>query len=306
MSNVEEMIQRVYRFLAACSCWGAQIRTCEKGPQDLLDSLVFERLKKDGIRISDVKMLYPKKMAADGDIPLSECLPLIHEFNLRLAKAVSETIDQGEFPVSVTGDHSSAIGTWNGVRKSLLKKSQLPMGLLWIDAHMDSHTPETTPSGAWHGMPLAALLGHGVPEMAHLLQHKPLLSPEHVAVIGVRSFEKGEVALLEKLKVKVYFIDEVKKRGFATVLQEAMERVSVGTAGFGASIDVDVVDPMDAPGVGSPEENGIPAKELLEGLPLLKKHPKIVGFELVEYNPEKDVGHKTRELVYKILKGLLQ
>lgn len=297
-------MQRVYRFLGACSCWGAQVRTCERGPEDLLDSRIFERLKQDGAVISEIAMLYPKQMASNQEIPLSESLPLIYEFNLRLAALVSETIERNEFPITVAGDHSSAVGTWNGVRKAVAKKSGLPIGLLWIDAHMDSHTPETTPSGAWHGMPVAALMGFGAPELAKLLDSEPVLEPEHVVILGVRSFEKGEVDLLKKLNVKIYFIEEIRKRGFSTVLKEAIEKVSAGTFGFGVSIDVDVIDPKEAPGVGSPEEGGISSKELLDGLPLLGKSPKALGFEVVEYNPQRDVGHRTRELVYKILKGL--
>jgi len=299
MSGLRMTMQRIYRFLGACSCWGAKIRTCEEGPQDLLNAKIFERLEKDGVRISEVKMIFPKKMASSGEIPLSESLPLIHEFNLRLAKLIAETIGKGEFPVAIIGDHSNAVGMWNGV-----KKSQSPLGLLWIDAHMDAHTPQTTPSGAWHGMPLAALLGFGDPKMAHLLGAKPVLLPEHVAVIGVHSFEKGEMELLQKLKVKIYFIEEVKRRGFATVFQEAIERVSHNVAGFGVSIDMDAIDPEDAPGVGSPEPGGIRAEELLSALPILKKHPQMVGFEIAEYNPTRDVDHKTRELIYQILKGV--
>jgi len=287
-----------YRFIGACSGWGAQVRSCEKGPQDLLDARIFEKLE------GEVKMLYPREKASDSDISFSDSLPLIHDFNLRLARSVKGVVERGVRPIVVAGDHSCAIGTWNGVYEG--KKSSLPMGLLWIDAHMDSHTPETTPSGAWHGMPLAALLGFGVPEMAQLLHVKPVLLPEHVAVIGVRSFEEGEKKLLERLNVKVYYIEEVKKRGLSTVLEEAILRVNRGTVGFGVSIDVDVLDPKEAPGVGSPVKEGVQPDELLSVLPMLNQHPKLLGVEVVEYNPERDVDHKTRELVYQILKRLVK
>lgn len=294
-----------YRVLGACSCWGAQIRTCERGPEDLRDAHVFERLKKAGIPILDVHMLYSQKMASDGEIPLAEALPLIYEFNLRLAKLVSETLKRNEFPVAVTGDHSSAVGTWNGIHNYLVKKTDLPLGLIWIDAHVDSHTPETTPSGAWHGMPLASLLGFGAKEMAQLLEKESVLKPENVVLVGVRSFEEGEMKLLKELRVKIYFIEEVRERGLHAVLHEAISRVTNGTCGFGVSLDLDVIDPKDAPGVGSPEEEGVRAEEFLKALPLLRKHPKLVGLEVVEYNPERDVDHKTRELVFQILKGIL-
>src|SRR5579872_3164113 len=154
-------MKRLYRLLGACSGWGAQIRSCEQGPQALLDAKVFENLKYEGFPIEEIEMLFPLKLAKDEKIPLPRSLPLIHEFNLRLAKAVSRSMEKGMFPIAIGGDHSNAVGMWNGVRDALLKKNVLPMGLIWIDAHMDGHVPETTPSGAWHGMPVANLLGYG-------------------------------------------------------------------------------------------------------------------------------------------------
>jgi arginase len=297
-------MRRIYHFIGACSCWGAQIRTCERGPEELAENHVFEKLEKAGVQISEIQMLYPKQMAFETEIPLSESLPLIHEFNLQLAEATCKAVENAEFPFVVAGDHSSAVGTWNGVRKALQKKSDLPMGLLWIDAHTDAHTLETTPSGAWHGMPVAALMGFGASKLSELLSSQPVIQPEHIAIIGARSYEEAELLFLNKLHVKVYFMEEVEERGFLQVLQEAVEKVSRETVGFGVSIDMDVIDPKDAPGVGSPEKNGISAKEFLQALPFLKNHPKAVGFELVEYNPERDREHKTRDLVYEILKGL--
>jgi len=297
--------KRLYRFLGACSGWGAQIRSCELGPQALLEANLFEKLKSDGIQIEEIEMLFPLKMANEEAIPLPQCLPLIHEFNLRLARAATETMERGQFPIAFGGDHSNAVGMWNGVRRALLKKTSLPMGLLWIDAHMDGHIPETTPSGAWHGMPNANLLGYGKTCLSQLLQQQPVVSPENLVLIGVRSFEEGEAALLEKLKVKIYFIEEVKKRGLKVILEEALPRVAANTAGFGVSLDLDVIDPQEAPGVGSPEPGGMSAKELLSVLPMLGKHPNLVGFEMVEYNPERDLNSKTLELVYQILKQIL-
>lgn len=290
--------QKNYRVIGACSCWGAQIRTCEKGPQDLLDAEVFEKLEHEGVKISEVDLIFPEESALGSEV--REPLWLINEFNRRLADQVFRAMRDKEIPVVVAGDHSCAVGTWNGVSK--LAK---PIGLLWIDAHMDAHTPETSPSGAWHGMPLAALLGKGPPEMAQLLNEEPVLRPEQVVVIGVRSYEAGEKNLLDQLGVKIYYIDEVKEKGFVTVLEEALQIVNHGTVGFGISIDVDVIDPEEAPGVGSPEAGGIEAGEFLLAMPLLGEHPKLIGVEIVEYNPERDKGHKTRELVYQMLKGLL-
>jgi arginase len=194
-------------------------------------------------------MVYPSVQFSEKNIPLSEALPIIVDFNRRLAECVSDAIGHHFFPVVIGGDHCNAIGTWNAVACSLNE----PLGLIWIDAHMDAHTKETSPSGAWHGMPLACLMGYGVKELAQLKRERPILNPKHLCLIGVRSFEEGEAALLKRLNVKIYYIDEVKRRGLHEVLKEAIDHVNQGTKGYGVSLDVDVIDPSEAPGTGSLE-----------------------------------------------------
>lgn len=286
-------MKRHFHVFGACSCWGAQIRACEKGPEALQDAHVFERLKSQGIAIDQVEMLYPEKKAKDHEIPLSESLPLIRDFNLQLYHAVKKTLQKQAFPIVVGGDHSVAVGTWNAFAA--------PFGLLWIDAHMDAHTPSTSPSGAYHGMPIAALLGHGVPEMAQLVRKEPVLRPENLAFIGIRSYEAGEEALLKKLGVKVYFMEEVKRRGLKEIIPEALQHVTRNVSRFGVSLDLDAFDVTEAPGVGSPEADGVHQKELLPLLHTLGHDPRCMGFELVEYNPERDVQKKTLELAYQVL-----
>jgi arginase len=288
------MDEKIYQCIGAASGWGAKIRTCEDGP---------DVLKASGCE--DLEILYPKVKYKEKNIPLQESLPLIVEFNNRLADKVFDAMQQGRFPVVIGGDHSNAVGTWNGVGNFLSQHSKKPLGLLWIDAHMDSHTEETTPSGAWHGMPLAALLGHGNKKLTELKRKEPILHPENVCLIGTRSFEEGEAKLLKRLNVRIYFMQEVKKRGFQTVLREAISHVSKGTVGYGVSLDIDVVDPTDAPGTGCPEPNGLSAQELLKGLPLLSIDPHFKAFELVEFNPHLDKQEKTCKLCQRILSTVL-
>ncbi len=261
---------KIVRYLGACMGLGAQIRACERGPEVLFPN---------------IDLLYPR---GEGTV-----LSRIHAFNLCLADEVAKILKRGEFPIVLGGDHSIAVGTWNGVRHTLAQ----PLGLVWIDAHMDGHTCETTPSGAFHGMPLAGLLGYGESEMAALLGPIPVLFPQNVILIGTRSFEEGEAALFEKLKIKIYFMEEVARRGIKAIFQEALERIQ--TPCLGLSLDLDAVDPSDAPGVGSPKPNGLCAKELLSALSCFQD--RLTAFELVEYNPERDVQHKTRDLAYEIL-----
>lgn len=290
-------MKRRYHVIGACSCWGAQVRACEKGPEDLVEGHVFERLKKKGIPISQVEMLYPAKRARDENIPLAESLPLIRDFNLKLAHSVRRAVQNGSFPIVLGGDHSIAVGTWNAF--------EVPFGLLWIDAHMDAHTPETTPSGAYHGMPLAALLGYGIPEMAHLAKKQPILKPQNLALIGVRSFEKGEVALLKKLNVKIYYMDEVNERGLKAIIPEALAHITRGVSHYGVSLDLDAFLLDEAPGVGSPEEGGIRKSELLPFFSQFGRDVRLIAFEMVEFNPERDIGHKTRELAFEVLQEVM-
>lgn len=293
---------RQYQWIGAASGWGAQIRSCEEGPERLQAIGPHQPWAEKNLSFFAGETLCPSVRASEKDISLKEALPLITAINHRLSDAVFAALDKGKFPVVVGGDHSLAVGTWNGVGQFFSANNMSNLGLIWIDAHMDSHTPETTPSGAWHGMPLAALLGYGKKELAQLKRPLPIVKPENLRLIGIRSFEEGEAKLLEKLNVKVYFMDEVRRRGFSTVLKEAIEHVAMHTDGYGVSLDVDVVDPAEAPGVGSPEPGGLFAKELLAGLPLFCADPRLKAFELVEFNPSRDQGDATSKLCFEILR----
>jgi arginase len=211
----------------------------------------------------------------------------------RLAAEVERVLRAGQFPLVVGGDHSCAIGTWSGVHRVLASKG--PLGLVWIDAHMDSHTFATTPSGQIHGMPLAALLGHGDPALTAIDGAEAKLQPRHVCLIGVRSFETGEAALLERLGVRVFTMDEVRRRGLAEVFDEALAIVQRGTAGFGVSVDLDALDPAEEPGVGTPVPGGLTRAELVAALTRLRGDPAFVAMEIVEYNPRRDRGHATAD-----------
>ncbi len=300
-----EVLKRRYKVIGAASGWGAQIRTCEDGPLFIKDNGCPAFLQERGIEIFDWDMIYPHTRFREKNIPLPEALPLISDFNRRLSDRVSEAMEQDYFPVVIGGDHSNALGTWNGVADFLTKASLMPLGLIWIDAHMDSHTVETTPSGAWHGMPLASLMGYGIAELSELKRKSPVLQPEHLCLIGTRSFEEGEEELLKRLNVKIYYIDEVKERGLKEVLQEAIAYVNIGTCGYGVSLDVDVVDPSEAPGTGCFEPNGLSVRELLESLPLIGRDERLKAFELVEFNPHKDRNQMTFALCQEILASTL-
>jgi arginase len=204
-------------------------------------------------------------------------------------------------PVVIGGDHSCAIGTWKGIARALAPRG--PLGLVWIDAHMDAHTPETSPSGMLHGMPLACLLGHGDPRLA--LEPAAALDPGRLCLVGVRSFESGEASLLERLGVRVFRMREIERRGLAPVMAEALAIARNGSGGYGVSLDLDAIDPRDAPGVGTAVRHGIRAAELRELFGRLAQDPALDALEIAEYNPARDRGGATARLIGDIVLSLL-
>lgn len=283
--------------IGAASGWGATIRTCEDGPLFLKEAECAAFLKSRGIDSIDWEMVYPLMSFKEKEVSFSESLSIVADFNRRLSKHVAQALQSRYFPVVIGGDHSNAIGTWNGVAEV----SKEPFGLIWIDAHMDAHTLETTPSNAWHGMPLASLMGYGTKELTTLTRSDPILLPEHLCLIGIRSFEEGEAKLLQKLGVKIYYIEEVKERGLANVLSEAIAYVTARVKSYGVSLDVDVVDPSEAPGTGCFVPNGLSAHMLLSALSLIRNDERLTAFELVEFNPHKDTDQITLQLCREIL-----
>lgn len=264
-----------------------------EGPIFLKQSSYLQELEKQGLAYEWDDML---TLVNNSESKLDET---VRNICISLAQKTSILTQEKKLFSVVGGDHTSAIGTWSGVFDAIHKQGDI--GLIWIDAHMDSHTPETTESGRLHGMPLACLMGFGYPALTSVLNYQPKLKPENVCLIGVRSYESGEAALLKRLNVRTYFMPEVKERGFATVLREAADHVSKNTLGYGLSIDLDSIDPSDAPGVDVPEENGIVAEDFCAGLLGVAGDVKLIGTEVVEFDPYRDSNHKTEKLLIRIL-----
>ncbi|GEM_PF-51022 len=221
-----------------------------------------------------------------------------------LARESARALREGAFPVVVGGDHSCGIGTWSGVARSLREAGGRRLGLLWFDAHMDSHTPDSTPSGYCHGMPVAALLGHYGPEFGGLLDGDPVLRPETVVLIGIRDYESQERRLLEALGVRVYYIEEVRDRGLSAVVDEALGRMNGHIDDLGVSVDLDGLDPRFAPAVGTPVSGGLDREALLAVLRRLARDPRLVAVEFAEFNPSLDREHQTHELLVELLSAL--
>lgn len=271
---------------------------CAKGPVVLQHSACMNELSHNSITYQWDNQFHVAQKTSDLRVDEK-----VRQVCLDLAQSVSCLVKQKAFFNVIGGDHSSAIGTWSGVYDALHQQGDI--GLIWLDAHMDSHTPETSESGRIHGMPLAALLGYGYPTLTSILQYSPKIKPENLCLIGVRSYESGEAALLKRLNVRVYFMEEVAERGIDAVLREAVEHVNKNTIAYGVSIDLDSVDPIDAPGVDVPEPNGIRADDLCRALEnIVAADPRLIGTEIVEFDPTRDKQQLTEKLIVKLLRIL--
>jgi arginase len=266
----------------------------ETGPSQIINAPAMAQLNH---LISDYECLYPTAHAYG-----LAALPLLHEINSRLAAYTAALSHSGKRFITLGGDHSCAIGTWSGAATGLDVGADL--GLIWFDAHMDSHTPQTTPSDNIHGMPLATLLGYGDPTLTMLRRPTPKIKPEHLCLIGVRSFESDEQALLEGLKVRIFYMEEIEDRGIAVILREALSIATTNTAGFGVSFDLDALDPAEAPGVGTPEPKGLHIKPLMAALQAWKNHPLLLGLEIAEFNPTLDVEGMTQGIIFELISSL--
>lgn len=297
-------MQITSKIIGAASGWGAQLRATEKGPVVFKDMDPLKSLHQVGIEVIWPETLYPLKRAVDEAIPVGRpSLPLVREMADKIAQSVRKTLEDQKFPCVIGGDHSIAIGTWSGVTTSLGARENF--GLLWIDAHMDAHTYETSPSKAYHGMPLAALMGYGENEFLQIGSKGPKIAPRHAVLMGIRSFEQEEETLLQKLGVRIYRMDEIQRKGFGPCLEEALEILTKGTKGFGVSIDLDAFDPLEAPGVGSPAPHGLRQDEVLPHLHKIREREGYTACEITEYNPELDIELKTAQLALRLLKRIL-
>ncbi len=228
----------------------------------------------------------------------------IASLNQALAEEVCHVMEHSPFLFVIGGDHSCAIGTWSGVAERLRRRGK-ELALLWMDAHMDVHTPATTPSGNIHGMPLATLLGYGAPHLTHLLSPLAKVKPENVFLIGTRSYEQEEKALLEKLKVRIYYMEEVQRRGLSTIFSEILTQLAARKLAYGVSLDIDFFDAKEMSATATPEENGLHPEAFIKSTSLFAPYPPVV-FEYVEFNPSRDHQNQSLKWSLRILENVLR
>lgn len=292
---------RPVSLIGAASGWGAGFRETESGPSALRDFGLAEALHAAGIPAEWAAMVEPELSCRDApNLARSEVFRLVVQHNAALADSVRSAVASHHLPLVLGGDHSIAVGTWGGVSRGL---RGAPLGLIWFDAHLDAHTMATSPSLNVHGMSAAVLLGHGESDL--LAVGGSVLRPQNLCFIGARSYEDGELALLRRLGVRIFFMDEVDRRGLSSVLDEALAIATSGTSGFGVTIDLDGFEPEDAPGIGLKEPGGLRRRDMLRSLATLAGRPDLAAIEIVEYIPEFDEELRTASLVRDLLMALL-
>lgn len=296
--------QRTIRLIGAPTDAGVGLRGACLGPQALRLAGLMLALQQQGWHVEDredlqgpVRLMQP---APSGCGQLQE----VHIWNRQVFDAVQESLDRGQLPVLLGGDHSLAIGSVAAVAQDCRRRDK-PLALVWLDAHADCNTPATSPSGHLHGMPLACLLGYGPEALVQLSGAVPVLRPDQVCLLGVRSIDPGEETFLQSHPVRV-----VRMRGpqDGDRMEEALGQWLAGIdpdTHVHLSLDLDVLDPVFAPGVSTPEPAGLTAAQALACMRLLGQCRLVGSVDLVELNPARDVHQQTARLGVALLARLL-
>ncbi|MGB6742748.1 MAG: arginase [Terracidiphilus sp.] len=292
---------RTIRILGVPLDMGASRRGVDMGPSAMRVAGLEARLEALGHHVTDGGNIRVEvaETRASGDRN-AHYLSEIAETCARTAEAVIAALEAGETPLVLGGDHSIAAGSVSGVAEFYRRRGQ-KIGVLWIDAHSDINTPETSPSGNVHGMPLAALLGLGPEPLSNLFGYAPKIAPENTVLIGVRDIDAAERENIRRAGMaEVYTMRDIDERGMRTVMEEALRAAGSGTAGYHVSLDLDWIDPEDAPGVGTPVRGGATYREAHLAMEILADHGRLLSFEMVEVNPVIDEHNRTADLAVEL------
>ena len=287
---------------------GAGRRGTDMGPSAIHTAGLVPSLERLGHAVPLVTSFDPESAeganAAEHGETNARFLPVIADLCARIADRVEADCEAGRFPLVLGGDHAQAIGTISGLARHW-KRQGRRVGVIWVDAHADMNTPASSPSGNIHGMPLAALLGHGPASLTTLAGEGPALRPEDVAVIGARDIDPTELPLVRETGIRVYTMSELDRRGTSACVAEAFELVSRETVGVHLSFDLDGVDPDDAPGTGTPVPGGLNLRESHLICETAAETGRLLGMELVELNPTLDHANKTGRLAVWLIESAL-
>jgi arginase len=280
---------------------GASRRGVDMGPSAMRVAGLEARLEKLGLQVTDggniaVKIAETQASGSKNAHYLTE----ITETCTHAAEAVVQTLEEGLTPLLLGGDHSLAAGSISGVAEFYRRRGQ-KIGLLWFDAHTDINTPDSSPSGNVHGMPLAALLGLGPEPLAGIFGYAPKIAAENTVLIGVRSIDDAERENLRRAGVtSVFTMRDIDERGMRAVMEEALSAAGRGTVGYHVSLDMDWIDPEDAPGVGTPVRGGATYREAHLAMEIVADHGHLLSFEIVEVNPVIDEHNRTADLAVEL------
>jgi arginase len=300
------MAQKV-RIIGVPMDLGQSRRGVDMGPSALRVAGLQARLKQLGHQVEDIGNISVKQAE---EMPYGEkrakYMAEIAETCKDLAEIVQKSLEEGFVPLVLGGDHSIAAGAVTGVAAHF-RKEKKQIGYIWLDAHGDMNTPESSPSGNVHGMPLAAVMGYGAPELVDLLGFKPKVEPQNIVLVGVRDLDTQERRLVKKSGVRVFTMRDIDERGMREVMADALKYATDDTDGISVSLDMDFVDPSDAPGVGTPVRGGVTYREAHLAMEMIADSDAMAAMEIVEINPVIDEHNRTALLgVELILSGLGQ
>jgi arginase len=284
---------------------GQDRRGVDMGPSAVRVAGLLPRLEALGYEAKDggnVEVAAPEHRAI-GD-PRAKYLKDIARSCQKQAERVQKTLEEGALPLVLGGDHSIAIGTVSGASAWCRERGR-SVGLIWLDAHGDFNTPQTSPSGNIHGMPLACLLGLGPKELTDIGGFAPKVATANTVLVGVHSLDREEKRLLREAGVKVFTMRDIDERGMRSVVEEAIAVASNGTEGVCVSLDMDFIDATHAPGVGTPVRGGATYREAHLALELIADSGNLLSLEVVEVNPVLDERNRTAELAVELIASAL-
>ena len=287
------------RIIGAPTDYGANRRGVDMGPSAIRYGGLADQLAGAGVETfdaGDLTVPRAEERDPDADAPTGGNAKFLRETAdvcRRLADEVSGTLAEGSIPLALGGDHSIAIGSLVGSARDA------EIGAVWFDAHADLNTPSTTPSGNVHGMPLAAALG--LDEFADTeWANAPGLAPENVALVGLRSVDESEIDVIRDNGFAAYTMSDIDERGITDVTEAAMAAASAGVDGVHVSLDLDWLDPKEAPGVGTPVRGGVTYREAHSAMEIVDEADCLRSMELVEVNPTLDRNNETAALATEL------
>jgi len=280
---------------------GAGRRGVDMGPSAVRLAGLNEKLAALGYQVKDLGNVVVDQPESLPTGPThARYLPQIANTCARLADLVEKAADDSKVPLVLGGDHSIAIGTVAGMSRHFHKRDR-KLGLIWIDAHADMNTPESSPSGNVHGMPLACCVGLGPAELTQIAGYSPAVEAGNVAILGLRSVDEIEGLNVRGTGVHAFTMRDIDERGMRAVIQDAIQLATANTSGFHLSLDMDAIDPSDAPGVGTPVRGGITYREAHLAMEMLGDSGRMVSMEVVEVNPVIDEANRTAILAVELV-----